>query len=86
MSCRGAIAASGYLAGLEAAMPKIADRPALIVWEQKDFAFRQAARQRFEKLFPNHRTVLLPDASHFLQEDAGEQIAAEFKRFRARIG
>jgi len=83
---RQLIAASGYLADLEAAMPKIADRPALIVWGQKDFAFRQAARQRFEKLFPNHRTVLLPHASHFLQEDAGEQIAAEFKRFRARIG
>jgi haloalkane dehalogenase len=83
---RQLIAASGYLADLEAAMPKIANRPALIVWGQKDFAFRQEARQRFEKLFPNHRIALLPHASHFLQEDAGEQIVAEFKRFRARIG
>ena len=24
--------------------------------------------------FPNHRTVLLPDASHFVQEDAPEEI------------
>jgi len=36
---------------------------------------------RFEKLFPGHRTVLLPNASHFLQEDAGDQIAAEIMQF-----
>jgi haloalkane dehalogenase len=56
-------------------------RSALIVWGQQDFAFRGNARRRFEQAFPNHRTVLLPDASHFLQEDAGDQIAAEFKAF-----
>jgi haloalkane dehalogenase len=78
---RQLVAASGYLADLEAALPVIGDRPALIVWGQKDFAFRQVARQRFEKLFPDHRTVLLPGASHFLQEDAGEQIAAEIRKF-----
>jgi pimeloyl-ACP methyl ester carboxylesterase len=32
-----------------------------------------------EVAFPNHRTVLLSRASHFLQEDAGEEIAAELK-------
>jgi haloalkane dehalogenase len=78
---RQLIAASGYLQEVQAALPKIADRPALIVWGQKDFAFRESARTRFEEAFPNHRTVLLPDASHFLQEDAGEQIATEFKNF-----
>lgn len=78
---RQLVAASGYLADLEAALPVIGDRPALIVWGQRDFAFREAARQRFEKLFPDHRTVLLPSASHFLQEDAGEQIAAEIRKF-----
>lgn len=80
---RQLVAASGYLAALEAAIPKISDRPALIVWGEKDFAFRQAARERFEGLFPDHRTVLLPDASHFLQEDSGEQIAAEIREFMA---
>ena len=83
---RQLVAASSYLADLESALPKIANRPALIVWGQQDFAFRDTARQRFERLFPNHRTVLLPNASHFLQEDAGEDIAAEFKNFRAQIG
>lgn len=77
---RQLVAASGYLADLEATLPVIGDRPTLIVWGQRDFAFREAARQRFEKLFPDHRTVLLAGASHFLQEDAGEQIAAEIRK------
>jgi haloalkane dehalogenase len=47
----------------------------------KDFAFRDAARKRFEQAFPRHKTVLLANASHFLQEDAGEQIAEEIKAF-----
>jgi hypothetical protein len=31
----------------------------LIVWGMKDFAFRDAARKRFEQAFPRHKTVLL---------------------------
>jgi len=80
---RQLIAAADYLAEVEAGLPEIADRPALIVWGMKDFAFRDSARRRFEQAFPDHRTVLLPGASHFIQEDAGVQIAAEYKNFRA---
>ncbi len=83
---RQLIAAAPYLAEVEAGLPKIADRPALIVWGLKDFAFRDAERRRFEEAFPRHRTVTLADSSHFVQEDAGEQIAAEFKAFRGQIG
>jgi pimeloyl-ACP methyl ester carboxylesterase len=36
---------------------------------------------RFERVFPKHKTVKLAKASHFLQEDAGEQIAEEIKVF-----
>jgi len=52
----------------------------------KDFAFRDAARRRFEEAFPRNRTIMLPDASHFVQEDAGEQIATEFKTFCRQLG
>jgi haloalkane dehalogenase len=76
---RQLIKASGYLAQVEVGLPALADRPALIVWGSEDFAFRDAERRRFEVAFPNHRTVLLSRASHFLQEDAGEEIAAELK-------
>ena len=77
------IAASDYLKEVEANLPKIADRPALIVWGTKDFAFRESERKRFEATFPNHRTILYDNASHFLQEDVGERIAEAFKSFRS---
>jgi haloalkane dehalogenase len=83
---RQLVAAAPYLAEVEAGLPKIADRPALIVWGLKDFAFRDAARRRFEQAFPRHRTIMLPGASHFVQEDAGERIASEIKTFSRQVG
>jgi haloalkane dehalogenase len=50
-----------------------------------DFAFRDAARRRFESLFPNHRTVLFDEASHLFQEDAEERIAEEYRKFRDQV-
>ena len=82
---RQLIAASAYLGDVERNLPKLADRPALIVWGTKDFAFREAERERFERAFPRHQTVLLSNASHFLQEDAGEQISESIKAFRSEV-
>ena len=78
---RQLIAASDYLRMIEANLPKLKERPALIVWGMNDFAFRDMARKRFEQAFPRHKTVHLANASHFLQEDAGEQIAEEIQAF-----
>jgi haloalkane dehalogenase len=78
---RQLIAAAPYLREVEANLPKLARLPTLIVWGTKDFAFRDAERQRFETTFPAHKTVLLPHASHFLQEDAGEEIAELIRQF-----
>src|SRR5262249_34413768 len=74
---RQIIAASPYLRTVEQILPRLADRPVLIVWGMKDFAFRDAERLRFERVFSKHKTVKLADASHFLQEDSGERIAEE---------
>jgi len=78
---RQLIRATAYLREVEAGLPTLADRPALIVWGMADFAFREQQRQRFERAFPNHKTIEYPDASHFLQEDVGERIAEEIKVF-----
>jgi haloalkane dehalogenase len=78
---RQLVVASPYLREVESNLARIADRPALIVWGLRDFAFRAAERERFERTFPKHKTVRIFDASHFLQEDAGEQIAAAIRGF-----
>ena len=71
--------ARDYLAEVEAGLERLKDRPALILWGTKDIAFRPKERQRFESVFPDHRTVLLEGAGHFVQEDAPEEIAAALR-------
>lgn len=78
---RQLIRASEYLREVESGLSRLADRPALIVWGTRDFAFGPNERQRFEHLFPHYRTVLFDHASHFLQEDAGAEIAAEILKW-----
>lgn len=82
---RQLIRAADYLAEVESGLARLVDRPALLVWGTKDFAFRETERQRFEALFPNHRTVLLEHASHFIQEDATTEIAAAFRAWRVEV-
>ncbi|MCB0948675.1 MAG: haloalkane dehalogenase [Mycobacterium sp.] len=55
----------------------LGDKPALFVWGMKDFAFKAAQMlPRMQATFPDHVLVELPDASHYIQEDAPERIAA----------
>lgn len=68
-----------FLAGVERGLPALADRPALITWPTKDPAFREAERRRWERLFANHRTVLLEGAGHYIQEDAPDEIVAAIR-------
>jgi pimeloyl-ACP methyl ester carboxylesterase len=66
-------------------LPKLADKPALIFWGTRDFAFKDEELARFERTFARHRTIRLDNASHFLQEDAGERIADEIRLFLNEI-
>ncbi len=76
---REILAAHALLAEAESGLARVADKPALIVWGDKDQAFRQAARRRWERTFAGHRTVILPGAAHYIQEDAPEEIVAAIK-------
>jgi haloalkane dehalogenase len=78
---REIIASREYLAEVEANLPRLADKPALIVWGARDQAFRERERARFERLFRRHRTVVLENARHFIQEDEPERIAQEIRSF-----
>lgn len=78
---REIIASREYLAEVEAHLPRLADKPALILWGARDQAFRERERVRFEQLFRHHRTVVLDNARHFIQEDEPERIAQEIRAF-----
>ena len=66
---------------MDAGLAAIADRPARIVWGTKDGGFRPPDRERFERTFRRHRTVLLETAKHFIQEDEPGRVAAEIRSF-----
>jgi haloalkane dehalogenase len=64
-----------YLAEVESGLAGLRERPCLIVWGDRDVAFKAAERERFEATFVRHRTHILHGAGHYIQEDAGEEIA-----------
>jgi haloalkane dehalogenase len=70
------LASRPFLAEIERGLPQLRDRPALIVWPTKDIAFKEPERKRWERLFPNHRTVILEGAGHYIQEDAADEIVS----------
>ena len=73
---RELLASKPYMEDLEARLPLVVDLPTLFVWGGSDFALRKNVElPRFERLFPNHRTVVLPEAKHFFQEDAPAEVA-----------
>jgi haloalkane dehalogenase len=71
-----------FLADIERGLARLRERPALIVWPTKDVAFRERERRRWERHFPDHRTVLLEGAGHYIQEDAADEIVTAIRTWR----
>ena len=61
---REILAAHELLSEVEQGLPRLAHLPTLIVWGDRDQAFKEPQRRRWEQIFPNHRTVILRGASH----------------------
>jgi haloalkane dehalogenase len=78
---REILAARDLLAAVEQGLGRVAGKPALIVWGDKDQGFREPQRLRWEHTFPNHRTEILRGASHYIQEDAPDEIIAAIKEW-----
>lgn len=63
-----------FLTEVEAGLANLTERPVLILWPDRDIAFRAQERARFEVLFPRHQTIELRGAGHYIQEDAPAEI------------
>jgi haloalkane dehalogenase len=79
---REILASRPFLAEIERGLSKLRDRPALIVWPTADPAFRTRERERWEEVFPDHQTVILKGAGHYIQEDAAEEIVSAIRGWR----
>lgn len=56
-------------------------KPMLLIWGMKDRGFgHRRIVDRWKRDFPDAEVALLPDASHYVQEDAPDEIAAAVRR------
>jgi haloalkane dehalogenase len=65
---------AGYVSEISQAL-KAWDIPVLVCFSDKDIAFKPDEGRAIAELVPNGRFHLIEGAGHFLQEDAGEEIA-----------
>jgi haloalkane dehalogenase len=75
---RQILAARPWLAELEKVTPQtFGDQPMLLMRGKRDRAFgSKSVIERWQSDFPNAELRTLPDANHFIQEDAPEEIAS----------
>lgn len=69
------VGSTPFLREVEAGLPLLRNKPALLCWGTKDIAFRDQERRRFESAFPRAQTTILEGAGHYVQEESPDEIA-----------
>lgn len=83
---RQIVAGGPYLREVEANLPKLAGKPALILAPDSDRGFSEAELGRWQSLFPTARTVKLVNVGHYIDEDAPEEIVEAIKGWWSEVG
>jgi haloalkane dehalogenase len=81
---RAIVGATEWLREVEHGLESLDDKPALILWPTRDQAFKQAERERFERTFADHLTVLLEGSGHYIGEDAPDEIVEALRHWSER--
>ncbi|MFA5203527.1 MAG: alpha/beta fold hydrolase [Lentisphaeria bacterium] len=71
------------LEAVEQNLPRLADKPLLLLWGMRDFCFTPAFLAEWRRRFPAATVVEFPDAGHYLLEDAGDQAIRRIREFLA---
>ena len=74
------------LVEVEEGLAQFTDRPMLIVWGDDDFCFDPSFRREWERRFPDAEVHALPNAGHYVIEDATEATIGWMRDFFARTG
>jgi cis-3-alkyl-4-acyloxetan-2-one decarboxylase len=72
------------LEAIERGLEQFRDRPMLLVWGERDWCFTTQFLEEWERRFPEAETLRLPDAGHYLFEDAPDRILPPLKEFLTR--
>jgi cis-3-alkyl-4-acyloxetan-2-one decarboxylase len=73
----------GYeiVSNVEAALPKFADKPALICWGMKDFVFDRHFLEEWDRRLPRAEVHRFADCGHYILEDAADEVIPLIERF-----
>ena len=71
--------ARDFLTDVEGNLKLLQDLPALIVWADADMAFGDGDLKRLEAKFPDHTTVIVKGAGHFVQSDAADEMSGAIR-------
>jgi haloalkane dehalogenase len=80
---REIIASGKWLGELWSQVDKIRDKPALILWGEKDIAFRGKELNRWKATLRNYRVHTFEKAGHYPQEEAYQEAGGFMAQFLA---
>jgi haloalkane dehalogenase len=80
---REGLASSDWYDSLWKRRERIQDIPTLLAWGMKDRAFGPRFLGPFEELFTHAQVVRYTDVGHFVQDEAGDEVADEIQSFLA---
>jgi haloalkane dehalogenase len=83
---RELVTARAFLRQVESNLPRLANKPALILWPDSDPGFGDRELQHWQALYPAARTVVLSRTGQFIDEDAPEDVAAAIADWWPTIG
>ncbi len=69
------------LVEVEQGLKNFHQTPMLLIWGEKDWCFTVDFLREFQRRFPHAETVSIPDAGHYVFEDAPETIIASLSEF-----
>ena len=71
------------LSSIDAALPSLADRPALVLWGARDFVFDHHFLEEWRRRLPAAEVHEFADCGHYVLEDAADRIIPLVQRFLA---
>ncbi len=72
------------LKGVEAGLGQFRDRETLVVWGGRDFCFNEHFLERWRSFLPAAEVRRIPDAGHYVLDDARDEVVPLLSAFLAR--
>lgn len=66
---------------VEDSLEKFRQHPMLLIWGERDWCFTTEFLDEFERRFPAAETLRLPEAGHYVFEDAPDEILSRVRSF-----